>query len=114
MKKTNKKENQLRGTIIAFLILVIAYLLFGYSLHTDFSSPEQLVKIVSKLIVLPDETPTIATVSDLDKLKDQEFFVDATIGDKVLIFNNSGKAILYSPQKNIIINVAPLSKALEK
>lgn len=69
-----------------------------------------LVATVSKLMVLPTgEEPTVATVADPAKLKDQAFFANAKKGDKVLIFANSKKAILYSPETNKIIEVAPLN-----
>lgn len=41
------------------------------------------------------ETPTIATVSDAEKLKGQNFFKNAENGDKVLIYAKAGKALLY-------------------
>lgn len=70
---------------------------------------QKLVEQVGKLIVLPtDEEPTIATVSDLTKLKDQPFFAKAKLGDKVLIYNRAKKAILYRPGDNQIIELAPL------
>lgn len=71
---------------------------------------QELVAKVSKLIVLPEgETPTIATVSDPEKLKDQAFFAKAQKGDKVLIYTNAKKAILYSPSTNKIVEVAPIN-----
>jgi hypothetical protein len=71
---------------------------------------EDLVKRVSKLIILPtDEAPTIATVSDPEQLKDQPFFARAKAGDKVLIYTNAKKAILYDPVANKIVEVAPLN-----
>lgn len=70
---------------------------------------KQLVDKVGKLLVLPsDEEPTIATVSDLTKLKNQAFFAKAQFGDKVLIYNRAKKAILYRPSNNQIIELAPL------
>lgn len=71
---------------------------------------KDLVAAVSQLMVLPiSEDPTVATVADPAKLKDQPFFANAKKGDKVLIFANAKKAILYSPETNKIIEVAPLS-----
>ena len=71
---------------------------------------KELVGAVGKLLVLPaDEQPTIATVADLDKLKDQPFFVNAQVGDKVLIYATAKKAILYRPSENKILELAPLN-----
>jgi len=35
------------------------------------------------------------------------FFKEATIGDKILIYEKAGKAILYNPKINKIIEIAP-------
>jgi len=74
---------------------------------------EETIKLlaeISKIIVLPDnEIPVIATVNDPVKLSDQPFFIKAKVGDKVLIYPNNKKAILYSPENNKIIEVAPLN-----
>lgn len=69
-----------------------------------------LVAHIGRLIILPqNEEPTIATVADPELLKTQPFFAGAKKGDKVLIYNNAKKAILYDPVNNIIINVAPIN-----
>lgn len=71
---------------------------------------KDLIARVGELIVLPtDETPTIATVSDPEKLKAQSFFVNAKTGDKVLIYTKARKAILYDPIAHKIVEVAPLN-----
>jgi hypothetical protein len=69
-----------------------------------------LVALVGKLIILPEgETPTVATVSDPEKLKDQPFFAQAKVGDKVLLYPNAKKAFLYDPVNNKILEAAPLN-----
>ena len=71
-----------------------------------------LVAEVGKLIVLPEgEIPTAATVSDPEILKDQPFFKNAKVGDKVLIYTNAKKAYLYDPAAHKLIEVAPLNLA---
>lgn len=70
---------------------------------------DKLLAQVSKIVLLPGgETPTIATISDPDKLKNQPFFSDAQEGDKVLIYTNAKKAFIYRPGIGKIISVAPL------
>lgn len=76
---------------------------------------KSLVQKVGRLAVVPtDETPTIATVSDPDALKNQAFFVDAKKGDKVLIYSNAKKAFLYDPSADKIVNIAPLNTEAAK
>ena len=71
---------------------------------------EDIIADVGKLIVLPkNETPTVATISDLSKLKGQPFFLHAHAGDKLLIYTKAQKAILYDPVMNKIVELAPLS-----
>lgn len=71
---------------------------------------EALVAKLGQLIVLPtNEQPTIATVADPSKLKDQPFFAGAKAGDRVFIYTNAKKAILYDEQANKIVNVAPIN-----
>lgn len=71
---------------------------------------QALVLKVSRLIVLPEgETPTMATITDSEKLKDQPFFSKAQKGDKVLIYTNARKAVLYNPTTDKIVEVAPLN-----
>jgi len=64
---------------------------------------------VGKLMDLPAEKPTVATVRDVTKLSGQAFFAPAKNGDKVLFFNTAKKVILYRPETNKIINIAPIS-----
>lgn len=71
---------------------------------------QTVLEAVGKLIVLPEgEQPTLATVTDPEKLKDQPFFASAKTGYKVLIYTNAKKAILYNPEENKIVEVAPIN-----
>lgn len=71
---------------------------------------KKLVAEVGKLIDLPaGEDPTIATVTDISKLKDQPFFRNAKNGDKVLIYSKAKKAILYDPNNHKVIDIAPIN-----
>lgn len=101
-------------TIVAIIVAVYSFTQLNL-LKQDPQAQAQkenteLVDKVSKLLVLPtNEVPTIATVSDPEALKDQAFFAGAVKGDKVLIYTNAKKAILYSVTTNKILDVAPLN-----
>lgn len=71
---------------------------------------DEVVRKVGRHILLPSgEQPTLATVSDVTKVKGQPFFANASNGDKVLVYTQARKAILYRPSKDIVIEVAPLN-----
>ena len=71
---------------------------------------DEIVKKVSHHILLPSaEQPTLATVSDISKVRGQPFFQNAKNGDKVLVFTQARKAYLYRPSRDLIIEVAPLN-----
>lgn len=101
--------------IIIVLVIASAFMFMQYrSAQNKLAGPakdnEKYTKRLSKMILLPkNETPTIATVKDVTKLKDQTFFVDAQNGDKLFVFNKAKKAFLYRPSTNMIINVQPVS-----
>lgn len=70
----------------------------------------ELVKRVGSHIDLPpDEQPTVATVTDKSQLTDQVFFRNSEQGDKVLIYTNSGKVVLYRPSKDMVVEVGTVN-----
>ena len=71
---------------------------------------KKLLSEVGKLITLPNgEDPTVATVTDVEKVKEQAFFKNAKNGDKVIIYTNAKKAILYRPSERRIIEVGAVN-----
>lgn len=70
---------------------------------------KRLVSEVSKIMRLPEnETPSIATITDVSKLKDQPFFKNAKNGDILLVFNKSGQAVLYDSKDKKIVDTTTL------
>lgn len=111
-------KNIVIGVITIFVVSLIGNVYLGNKVRLLTQDPVKLnereIKTVSakisKLIVLPtDETPTLATVSDPEKLKDQAFFAQAKAGFKVLVYSKAQKAILYDPYTNKIVEVAPIN-----
>lgn len=105
--------------LIPLLLLVAAPGVYFYSKYQKVNielkklSPQSkeeigsLIKKVGMLMDLPtDEEPTVATVTDKEKLKEQKFFAKAENEDRVIIYVKAQKAILYRPAWNKIIEVA--------
>jgi hypothetical protein len=70
----------------------------------------RLTQQIGQYYQLPTgETPTLATVSDVTKVRNQAFFKDAANGDKVLLYSKAGQAILFRPTTKKIISVAPVN-----
>ena len=114
--------------VIVFLIIVVLIITGGFVYYKNQKSKSQvsqqtlsltqqrekenseLIEKIGKLILLPSgEQPTIATVSDKSQLSTQPFFANALDGDKVLVYANAKKAILYRPSTNQVIEVAPVN-----
>jgi hypothetical protein len=76
---------------------------------------EDLIAALGELMELPaDETPTLAVISDKEKLENQPFFQSVENGDILFAYTVSMKAILYRPSTNKIIEVAPINLAAEE
>lgn len=91
-------------TVLLFCALGVAgyfyyqYRHVGNSVSSESEEITTLTEEIGAVMELPSgEIPTLATVTDREKLADQPFFQKAQNGDKVLIYTNNGRAILYRP-----------------
>lgn len=104
--------------LLVGLVAFAAYFFWQYQLEIKNNPTReltQLTKEISKLMLLPESAiPTLATVTEKEKLQSQEFFKNAENGDKVLIYISQGKAILYRPSIKKIIEVAPIKQTEEE
>jgi hypothetical protein len=114
-----KKWRLLLSLLVVIVITVLAY---GYintkhdlenlsgNKAASQDAKNELVKKVGKLVELPtNEVPSTATVSDSSKLQNQEFFANSKNGDKVLVFAKSGRAVLYRPSTNKVIEFSKVN-----
>jgi hypothetical protein len=76
---------------------------------TDERQRELITEVSAKIMLPQDEKPTVAVVSDINRLKDQQFFSAGQNGDVVLIYMSSKKAILYRPADKKIVELAPVN-----
>jgi hypothetical protein len=65
-------------------------------------------RAVSRLLVLPNEDPVLATVTDKSKIN-VEFLKQAENGDKILIFAEAKRVVIYRPSINKIVDIGPVS-----
>ncbi len=102
----------------AFFLVIAIISFFSLAYYFDSRDPNviaqkeigSITKKIGKFMELPEgEEPTLATVSDREKIKDQLFFAKAENGDKVLVYPIAKKAILYRPSTGKIIEVANLT-----
>ncbi len=104
------------GVIVVLALASVGYFLFfkdnGIEDLANLDETEELESIVERVerlaIVPKGEDPTLATVSDPLKLSDQDFFKEAEVGDKVLIYGAAKKVVLYRPQEDKIVNIASI------
>jgi hypothetical protein len=110
-----KSKKILIPLLVVFVLIVVAssafaFMKFNENKSTTAGSDKEIQEVtekVSKLIDVPEgETPQLATVSDINKLKGEPFFSKAMNGDKVLLFPRAQKAIIYRPSEDKIIEVA--------
>ncbi len=101
--------------IIFLLLLIIGGAIFYYTKQRNDATDARLAEItdtieaISMHVLLPTgEIPTLATVTDPEKLKSQRFFTHALIGDKMLIYTKAQKVILYRPSIDRVIEMSPL------
>ncbi len=118
INKTNKRNNKLvfifRMLVVLLVIVVLLIIYLSSRANSDSASnnKEAVLKAVSRLMVLPDETGVVvATVSDREKLTGQDFFRLSQNGDKVIVFPQAHQAVLYRPKVDKIVMTAPLAEA---
>jgi len=85
----------------------------AYKADPNLAAQAEADKIIAELgksYDLPkEEKPSVATVKDKEKLKDQPFFAKAENNDVTLIYSGAKLAILYRPSTKQIINVSSVT-----
>jgi len=119
-KKIKPYLNDWRLSFALVILLLVSAVsaVYFYSQYTAVKTNPQkiaqdektaLITQVGQLMVLPSEEPTVATVSNIEALKNQPFFANAKNGDRVLIYVNARKAVLYDPVNNKIVEATPIN-----
>jgi predicted MPP superfamily phosphohydrolase len=107
------------GTLLGIIVLLVIFA--GYSQYklrslslaekntdagmpviTASTTPQDIINILGKHILLPEGDPQIAEVRDIEKLRDQQaFFKNAENGDIIVLYATT--IFIYRPSKDIIV-----------
>lgn len=115
VKDVAKKSKIIKNLLIAAVAVTMValggstYYFYHQYKKTTAVEAEDIAGKIGKFMELPSEPATLATVTDKDKVREQAFFAHSENGDKVLIYTQTKKAILYRPSTNKIIEVMYLS-----
>lgn len=121
MSDVPKKGRSYKKLLIAVIVLALIALCaaFAYSRYTKTESYQtkmaqkeaaSTIASVKELMLLPEGEPSIFVVQDPDLLASQQaFFKGSVKGDQLLVYPQSGKAIIYSPSRNVIVNSGPVT-----
>jgi hypothetical protein len=125
MEQNSLKDKLLKNKVVLVVLIIIVLAIFtSYYFYGKYqkansellgsnsnTNVQTVVSEVGKLMVLPSETPQIASVKDKNQLPNQPFFSQAQDGDIVLIYTTAKEAILYRPGINKIITIGPINIA---
>jgi hypothetical protein len=127
VKKNTKKSQQggqyrMYVTALVALLVVVGGGYYGWMRYQAYrASPEvqtakaeaekkDILDAISKFMLLPEGDPVLFKVSNRDQMRAQQaFFKDTENDDVLLVFQQSGKAIIYRPSSKTIINVGPVN-----
>lgn len=118
-KKITPSKRRLTIVIVLIVLALIIGGVYGYFKYNSKASSEKraqaetirLVKEVRKIMILPEtDVPAVFDIQDPVLLTSQQaFFAGAEKGDKLLVYPQLGKAIIYSPSRRVIVNVGPVT-----
>lgn len=129
-KKCGGMKGKFMTLVVVIVLVVVGYYGWQYAKNSGLSLPggvagdknltaeqkqaqQEILAVVAKvkrLMVVPEnELPQMAEIKDAAlAAKDQPFYAGSQNGDKVLVYVAARKAIIYSPSRNIIVNVGPV------
>lgn len=128
-KRTTKKQQTPYRVYLLSLVGLVVLAGAGYygwmKYNQMYNSPEaitaaqvaeaeeekkRIMDDISKVMLLPEGDPVLFKVSNRDQMRAQQaFFKDTENDDVLLVFQQSGKAIIYRPSSKTIINVGPVN-----
>lgn len=111
--KSHKKGRRTVAKVLVLIVLVAAiglcvvlFLKYREAVDTNPKNVEQkTVETVSKLVEVPEEKPTVVTVQDAAKLSNPELASRAKDGDRLLVYAESRRVVMYRPSNGKIVDI---------
>lgn len=106
-----RKQRKLIGGLLLLSVgaLIVTGLLFMKYRQAVNTNPtvqrNQLLSEVGSEVALPNETPTVSTIVDKSKITNAALAAQAQNGDKLLIYANAKRLILYRPVSHKVIDI---------
>ena len=125
MSKASHHSDSVLHSKLLLMLVIIASIVFAsatgyyYTMYKETrkdarvlgdaaTDTKALLSEIGQIMELPSgENPTIATVTEKDKLQKTDFFRKAENGDKVVSYGKAGLVILYRPSTHKIIQTGP-------
>ncbi len=125
-KKQQRRLRTIFGSLGVIILLLVAFLAYSqyklYLISKDemkvsssavsinaSTTPQEIIAILGRHVLLPSGNPQIAQVQDVEKLRDsQAFFKNAENGDLIIVYENAS-IFLYRPSRDIVIAVGDIS-----
>lgn len=118
MKQRISTKNLLSLALLMFaLSALVAALYFRSEYLSIVNDPKlsglinshRVVEEVKQLVQLPDEQPTVYSISDISKFKDQPILAKALPGDYFLVFTANKRGVLYRPSERKIVEIGSIN-----
>lgn len=94
-------------SVVILLLIVSAWI---WHEHSAPPSNAQLLSELSLVMIVPNEQPQIATVTNSSVLKAQQpFYINVENGDVLFVFPQTDKAVLFRPTTHQIVNAGPVN-----
>jgi hypothetical protein len=115
-KQFNVRKVLIGLAVLAIAVLVIVLVVFGIQDgavlgedNDEITSEEVKSQVKSLIMVNEEENPTVAEIRDVERLQSENpsLYANVENGDYLLVY--SDQAIIYSPDKDKLIKVAPIT-----
>ncbi len=109
--KKSKSKTILAGVVV-LAIAALGTLVVFQQMKLSAATPEEEARgvrdEVAQVMLLPEEEALVSEIEDAANVRTQAFFANVENGDKVLVFPEAAKIVLYRPSTKQVVNTGPI------